>query len=129
VRPVLPRVQRKLTIPLRITPSWYSASAIVGSGASQVIDQIRSCALRLAFKVSSVGAWGATAGTVKLLLPPRQSRGISLVIRPPFFESGWRGLPNWDCAAEAHFNAVRIELAQLTHFSRAMRRKQATIIT
>jgi S1-C subfamily serine protease len=26
------------------------------------------------------GAWGATAGTVKLLLPPRQSRGISLVI-------------------------------------------------
>jgi hypothetical protein len=26
-------------------------------------------------------AWGATAGTVKLLLPPRQSRGISLVIR------------------------------------------------
>jgi hypothetical protein len=27
------------------------------------------------------GDWGATAGTVKLLLPPRQSRGISLVIR------------------------------------------------
>jgi hypothetical protein len=26
------------------------------------------------------GDWGATAGTVKLLLPPRQSRGISLVI-------------------------------------------------
>jgi hypothetical protein len=47
-----------------------------------VIDRIRSCASRLAFKVSFVRAWGAIAGTVKLLLPPRQSRGISLVIRP-----------------------------------------------
>jgi hypothetical protein len=28
-------------------------------------------------KFSSMGAWGATAGNVKLLLPPRQSRGIS----------------------------------------------------
>jgi hypothetical protein len=30
----LPRAQRKFTVPLRITPSWYSASSIVGSGAS-----------------------------------------------------------------------------------------------
>jgi hypothetical protein len=81
MRPVLLRVQRKFTIPLRITPSWYCASSIVGSGALEVIDRIRSCASRLAFKVSSVGAWGAIAGIVKLLLPPRQSRGISLVIR------------------------------------------------
>jgi len=36
------------------------------------------CAWRLTFEVSSVEAWGVTAGTVKLLLPPRQSRGISL---------------------------------------------------
>ena len=26
-----------------------------------------------------MGAWGATAGNVKRLLPPRQSRGISFV--------------------------------------------------
>ena len=36
------------------------------------------CAWRLTLKVSSMGACGATAGNVKLLLPPRQSRGISL---------------------------------------------------
>ena len=42
------------------------------------------------------------------------------------FESGRQGLPNWDCAAEAHFKPARIELAHLTllrdNFSRAMRR-------
>src|SRR6516225_5061263 len=36
-----------------------------------------ACAWRLTLEVSSMGAWGATAGNVKLLLPPRQSRGIS----------------------------------------------------
>ena len=36
-----------------------------------------ACAWRLTLEVSSIGAWGATAGNVKLLLPPRQSRGIS----------------------------------------------------
>jgi hypothetical protein len=35
-------------------------------------------AWRPAFEISSMGARGVTAGTVKLLLPPRQSRGISL---------------------------------------------------
>src|SRR5215467_7257721 len=38
-----------------------------------------SCAWRLTLAVSSMGAWGATAGNVKRLLPPRQSRGISFV--------------------------------------------------
>jgi len=32
----------------------------------------------LRFRVSLLGAWGATAGIVKLLLPPRQSRGSPL---------------------------------------------------
>jgi hypothetical protein len=36
-----------------------------------------ACVWRLTLEVSSMGAWGATAGNVKLLLPPRQSRGIS----------------------------------------------------
>src|SRR6516165_9859727 len=36
-----------------------------------------ACAWRLTPEVSSMGAWRATAGNVKLLLPPRQSRGIS----------------------------------------------------
>jgi hypothetical protein len=89
VRPVLPRVQRKFTILLPITPSWYSASSIVGSGASQVIDRIRSSPSRLAFKVSSARAWGAIAGIVKLLLPPRQSRGISLAISCDY-SNDWR---------------------------------------
>ena len=37
------------------------------------------CAWRLTFEGSSMGACGATAGNVKRLLPPRQSRGISFV--------------------------------------------------
>jgi hypothetical protein len=37
------------------------------------------CAWRLTLKVSSMDACGATAGNVKRLLPPRQSRGISFV--------------------------------------------------
>jgi hypothetical protein len=41
------------------------------------------------------------------------------------FESGRQRLSNWHCAAEAHFKAARIELAQLTllrdNFSRVMR--------
>ena len=41
--------------------------------------ELRSRAWRLAFRASSVGDGGATAGNVKLLLPPRQSRGISFV--------------------------------------------------
>jgi hypothetical protein len=40
------------------------------------------------------------------------------------FESVRQGLPNWDCAAEAHFKAAMIELALLgDNFSRAMGRK------
>jgi hypothetical protein len=31
-------------------------------------------------EVSSMGAWGATAGTAKLLLLPRQSQGISWLL-------------------------------------------------
>jgi len=42
------------------------------------IDGISFVCLAAPFEVSSVGARGVTAGTVKLLLPPRQSRGISL---------------------------------------------------
>jgi len=40
--------------------------------------EFRSRAWRLTFGASSVDAWGAIAGIVKLLLPPRQSRGVSL---------------------------------------------------
>ena len=43
--------------------------------------ELPSCAWRLTFRVSSVDAWGTTAGIVKLLLPPRQSRGNSQDIR------------------------------------------------
>jgi hypothetical protein len=37
------------------------------------------CAWRLTLEGSATGACGATAGNVKRLLPPRQSRGISFV--------------------------------------------------
>jgi hypothetical protein len=80
----------------QVNPSWYSAS---NAGPS---TEFRSCAWRLAFEVSSVGAWGAIAGTVKLLLPPRQSRGNSHVSKYPPSKPGalmseplkaaWRGL-------------------------------------
>ena len=43
------------------------------------------------------------------------------------FESGRQGLPNWDCAAEAHFkrseDRVSAANAAADNFSRAMRRK------
>jgi len=41
--------------------------------------QLCSCAWRLTLEVSPMDAWGAIAGNVKCLLPPRQSRGISFV--------------------------------------------------
>ena len=67
---------------LRISPSSYFHVYRLFTQAlsRRSIGGFRSCAWRPAFEVSSVGAWGVTAGTVKLLLPPRQSRGISLVI-------------------------------------------------
>src|SRR5580658_7036729 len=43
--------------------------------------ELPSCAWRLTLRVSSVDAWGTTAGIVKLLLPPRQSRANSHDIR------------------------------------------------
>jgi hypothetical protein len=48
--------------------------------------ELPSCAWRHTFRVSSVDAWGTTAGIVKLLLPPRQSRGNSQDIRLSVFE-------------------------------------------
>jgi hypothetical protein len=57
-----------------------------------LIDRIRSCASRLAFKVSLVRAWGAIAGTVKLLLPPRQSRGSPWLLENLTFNLGVDGL-------------------------------------
>jgi hypothetical protein len=64
---------------LRLWPTSSWCHQLLAQGASQVINRIRSCASRLAFKASSVAALRAIAGIVKLLLPPRQSRGISQV--------------------------------------------------
>ena len=75
MRPVLPRVQRKFTIPL--SDHSLVALCVINCWLRRltVIDRIRSRPSRLAFKVSSVGAWGAIAGTVKLLLPPQAEPG------------------------------------------------------
>src|SRR5258707_1021617 len=81
VRPVLPRVAARVhdsffgSIPRGILRLSLLIQALSHAGPS---TEFRSCAWRLAFEVSSVGAWGAIAGTVKLFLPPRQSRGNSL---------------------------------------------------
>jgi hypothetical protein len=42
--------------------------------------ELPSCAWRLTFRVSSVDAWGTTAGIVKLLLPPRQAGGTPMTL-------------------------------------------------
>jgi hypothetical protein len=60
------------TIPLSVCTARGSGPELRSS------MEFRSRAWRLTFGASSVDASGAIAGIVKLLLPPRQSRGVSL---------------------------------------------------
>jgi hypothetical protein len=78
VKSVFRASQRKITLLLRINLSWRSGvyHVLLRRHSASPSTEFRSCAWRLAFEVSSAGAWGAIAGTVKLFLPPRQSRGL-----------------------------------------------------
>jgi hypothetical protein len=66
VRSVFRAAQRKITILLRIGLSWHSGVYHVLLRRNNVAPstEFRSCAWRLAFEVSSVGAWSAIVGPV-----------------------------------------------------------------
>ena len=69
-----------------------------------------ACAWRLTLEVSSMGAWGATAGDVKLLLPPRQSRGISFASLVCLSIAPWHAYVANDAADTSAWNEHALAL-------------------
>jgi len=89
-------------------PSLSYAAALVGSGSE---------VLGLDTEMSTDHHWGP-----RVISGPR--RGLD-----GLFESGRQGLPNWDCAAEAHFKRGENRVSAANAAARQLLARNAPITT